>query len=262
MVEINGFTWTLLVVVYAALRTFDKDLRLPFLDRRIRAIEKRHGVPGMGAAEIQVLIWDAWDWDVDGGEKWTESAEWKDSVAREVLRPRVPVGSDVLEIGPGAGRWTETLVELARSLTLVDISSRCIEICRERFGHLDHVAFYVTSGSDLSFIADEQTDVVWSFDVFVHLAVADIEAYLAEFARVLRPGGQAIIHHAASGGVQGGWRSAMTTEEFAQLAMRSGFMVVEQFDSWGDLGEFVLSTHQDMISVIRKPASDRDHGRM
>ena len=84
-----------------------------------------------------MLIWDSWEWDADGGEKWTESEAWKDSVIREVLRPRVPEGSDVLEIGPGAGRWTETLAELAGSLTLVDISSRCIEICRDRFGHLE-----------------------------------------------------------------------------------------------------------------------------
>jgi SAM-dependent methyltransferase len=223
MVQTNGFAWTLLVVVYAACRMFDKDLRLPFLDRRMRAVEKRRGVPGMGAPEIQVLIWDSWDWDADGGEKWTESKGWKDSVIREVLR-------------------------------------RCIEICRERFGHLDHVTFFVTSGSDLSFIDDDQIDVVWSFDVFVHLAVPDIEAYVREFARVLRPEGQAIIHHAAGGGVQGGWRSAMTTEEF--LAMRAGFIVVEQFDSWGASGEYVLSTHQDMISVIRKPPTDRDDRRM
>jgi len=258
MVEINGFTWTFLVVVYAGCRTINKDLRLPFLDRRIRAIETSRGVPGMGASEIQVLIWDSWEWDVDRGEKWTESTAWKDSLIREVLRPRIPDGSDVLEIGPGAGRWTETLVELAGSLTLVDISSRCIEICRERFGHIDHVSFHVTSGSDLSFIDDERIDVVWSFDVFVHLAVADIKAYIREFARVLSRGGQAVIHHAAGGGVQGGWRSAMTREEFTEIAEEAGFQVVEQFDSWGDSREFVVSSHQDVISVIRKPSSYRD----
>ena len=255
MVEINGLTWTLLVVVYAGCRTVNKNLRLPFLDRRIRAIEKRRGVPGMGASEIQVLIWDSWEWDVDGGEKWTESSAWKDSLIRDVLRPRIPDGSDVLEIGPGAGRWTETLVELAGSLTLVDISSRCIEICQDRFGDQGHVSFHVNRGSDLSFIDDECIDVVWSFDVFVHLAVSDIKGYMAEFARVLRPGGQAVIHHAAGGGLQGGWRSAMTPEEFAEIAMGAGLIVVEQFDAWGTSREFVVSTHQDVISVIRKPSS-------
>ena len=256
MVEINGWTWTVLVVFYAACRKPAKNLRLPPLDRLIRNIEQRRGVPGMGASELQVLIWDSWNWDAHGGDEWTESDAWKRSVVTDVLRPRVPVGSDVLEVGPGAGRWTETLTELAGSLTLVDISSRCIEICRDRFGHLGVVSFHVTSGSDLSFIEDESIDVVWSFDVFVHLAVADIEAYISEFARVLRPGGHAVIHHADGGGLEGGWRSAMTAEEFSRLAVRAGFLVAEQFDSWGESGEFVVSTHHDVISVIKKPRLD------
>ncbi len=256
MVEVNGLTWTFLVVVYAGCRTINKDLRLPFLDRLIRDVENRHGIPGMGASELQVLIWDSWEWDADGGEKWTESGAWKDSVIREVLRPRVPEGSDVLEIGPGAGRWTEALAELAGSLTLVDISSRCIEICRDRFGHLDDVSFHVTSGSDLSFIDDERIDVVWSFDVFVHLAVADIKAYLSEFARVLRPGGQAILHHAAGGGLQGGWRSSMTNEEFTEMADDAGFRRRGAVRFMGRTRESSLFRNEhDLISVIRKPSS-------
>ncbi len=255
MVEINGVAWTSLVVIYAACRTVNKDLRLPFLDRRIRAIERRRGIPGMGASEIQVLIWDSWEWEADGGEKWSESEAWKDSVIREVLRPRVSEGCDVLEIGPGAGRWTATLAELAGSLTLVDISSRCIEICRDRFGHLGNVSFYVTAGSDLSFVDSERIDVVWSFDVFVHLALSDIEAYVYEIARILRPGGQAVVHHAASGGVQGGWRSGLTREEFTEMVVGAGLKVVEQFDSWGDSGEFAVPEQGDLITVIRKPPS-------
>jgi SAM-dependent methyltransferase len=257
MVQINGLTWTFLVIVYAGCRSLNKDLRLPFLDRRIRAVENRRGVPGMGASEIQMLIWDSWAWGNDGGEKWTESGPWKDSVIEEVLRPRVPMGSDVLEIGPGAGRWTEVLTEIAGSLTLVDISSRCIEICRDKFGKLDHVSFHVTSGSDLSFISDAQIDVIWSFDVFVHLAVTDIEGYVSEFARVLKPSGKAILHHAGGGGVHGGWRSALTNAEFREIAVRNGFDIDEQFDTWGDSGEFAVPEQQDVISVIRKPRIQR-----
>ncbi len=255
MIEINGLTWTSLVVVYGACRTINKDLRLPSLDRLIRAVENRRGVPGMGASELQALIWDNWDWSADGGEKWTESTAWKDSVIDEVLRPRIPEGSDVLEIGPGAGRWTEALAALSDSLTLVDISPRCIDICRDKFGHLSSVSFHVTSGSDLSFIDDASIDAVWSFDVFVHLAAADVKGYIAELARVLRSGGQAVIHHAAGGGIHGGWRSAMTNEEFTVIAEHAGFVVVEQFDSWGKSGAFAVPEEHDLISVIRKPPS-------
>jgi ubiquinone/menaquinone biosynthesis C-methylase UbiE len=253
MVEINGLTWTFLVILYASCRKVIMNVRIPFLDRLLRGIEVRRGVPGMGARELQVLIWDSWAWEAHGGDEWTESEAWKESVISEVLRPRVPEGSDVLEVGPGAGRWTATLADLAGTLLLVDISARCIEICQARFGHLDHISFYVTSGSDLQIIEDQRIDVVWSFDVFVHLTVADIEAYVSEFARVLRPGGHAVIHHAADGGTQGGWRSAMTTERLMEIANEAGLHVVEQFDSWGDTSEFALSNHQDMISVLRKP---------
>jgi ubiquinone/menaquinone biosynthesis C-methylase UbiE len=144
-------------------------------------------------------------------------------------------------------------------LILVDISPRCIEICQARFGHLDRVSFHVTSGSNVSFIDDESIDVVWSFDVFVHLALSDIEGYISEFARVLRPGGSATIHHAAGGGVQGGWRSALTREEFADIAERASFTVVEQFDSWGGSGEFAVPERLDLISVIRKPPIRAGH---
>ena len=45
----------------------------------------------------------------------------------------------------------------------------------------------------------------------------------------------------------------MTLEAFSEIAFRAGLSILEQFDSWGDESEFVLSNHGDMISVIRKP---------
>jgi hypothetical protein len=58
-------------------------------------------------------------------------------------------------------------------------------ICRERFVAADKVE-YVSSGNDL----------IWSFDVFVHVAPVDEAAYLPEVARVLTPEGVAVTHHA------------------------------------------------------------------
>ena len=54
-------------------------------------------------------------------------------------------------------------------------------------------------------ILDACVDRVWSFDVFVHTLAEDIEPYVAEITRVLKPGGRAIIHHARDG-QHIGWR--------------------------------------------------------
>ncbi len=98
--------------------------------------------------------------------------------------------------------------------------------------------------------------MIWSFDVFVHIAPDDVERYVAEFARILRPGGRAIIHHAAEGGLHGGWRSSMTAEMFASFAAANGFTLVEQFDAWGDEGQFDVRRYHDTVSVIEKPMTD------
>jgi hypothetical protein len=40
-------------------------------------------------------------------QQWTKA--WKDSVVARFLRPNVPEGGVVVEIGPGGGRWSEVL---------------------------------------------------------------------------------------------------------------------------------------------------------
>lgn len=257
MAETNGLRWTAYALFYALGRGVVKDLRIPRLDKWMRDLEDRTDSPGMGEARLQSLIWESWDWDRELGEEWTESEEWRQSVIDHVLLPRVQEGGCVLEVGPGAGRWTETLVAVAGSLVLVDISERCISICRDRFGHIGTVSFYVTQGSDLAVVSDESIDTVWSFDVFVHIHGADIARYVEEFSRVLKPGGRAVIHHADENGLRGGWRSAMTAKEFRRLAEVSGLEVEEQFNSWGKTEVFDVRYYGDVISVLRKPQRDR-----
>ena len=61
------------------------------------------------------------------------SSEWKRALIDDVLVRWIPAGAVVLEIGPGAGRWSEFLLERAFRLVLVDVSERPLELCRERF---------------------------------------------------------------------------------------------------------------------------------
>lgn len=198
--------------------------------------------------------WSTYDWSREG-EEWTASPEWKQALIDDVLLRYIPAGVATLEIGPGAGRWTEILAARASRLTLVDVSERALELCRERFGDDDHVSYVLSKGSELPGVASASIDAVWSFDVFVHLAPSDQAGYLKEIARVIAPGGIAVIHH-ADGRNRGrlpsrvGWRSPMSRNLFAALARDSGLSVQNQFNSWGTNGSYDLSAFGDAVTVL------------
>lgn len=184
--------------------------------------------------------------------EWTPSPEWKQSLTDEVLLPYIEPGRTVLEIGPGAGRWTETLQKIARRLILVDLWDKCIDPCKKRFSQCDNIEFFVNDGVSLGFIPSETIDFIWSFYVFVHVTPSDTEEYILEFSRVLKKGGRGIIHHAKEGGLHGGWRSRMTAELFSHMLQKHGLTIVSQFDSRGNDEQFNVRFHHDIITVFEK----------
>jgi SAM-dependent methyltransferase len=205
--------------------------------------------------------WTQWDWS-GRGEEWTASPEWKRGLIDDVLLRTIPAGGTVLEIGPGAGRWSEVLAPRADRLVLVDVAARVLEVCRERLGDQPHVRYVRSHGDDLPGVHDATVDAVWSFDVFVHVAPVDQSGYLAEIARVLRPGGVAVVHH-ADGRNRGalpsraGWRAPMSAGLFAALARERGLEVDEHIRSWSG-GRHDLGAFGDAITVLRKPALPLD----
>ena len=236
-----------------------------FVDRRLES-EQRRGVLGpahrrwrSNSAADNRDRWTHWDW-TGGGEEWNASAEWKQVLIDYVLIVWIPEDQVVLEIGPGAGRWSAVLQPRARRLILVDVTERALALCRERFAAAANVEYALSSGNDLPGIPDSSIDAIWSFDVFVHVAPVDQAAYLAEVARVLTAGGVAVIHHADGRNVgnlpsRQGWRSPMSRNLFATLAAECGLTVETQIDSWGPDGLYDLSAYHDVITVCRKTPS-------
>jgi len=199
--------------------------------------------------------WNEWDWSTHG-EEWTESEAWKTGLVEDVLLPNIPAGGTVLEIGPGAGRWSAILAERCVRLGVVDVAQKPLETVAKRLAGADNVDYLLTEGASLLGVGDRKVDAVWSFDVFVHIAPADQAAYLSEIARVLRPGGVAAIHHADGrdrGAVpsRAGWRAPMTVELFAALARDRGLRVETVVRDWSG-GRHGLGAYHDAITVLRR----------
>jgi len=235
----------------------------------------------------------AWPQD---GEEWSGQAAfcgqpyeaWKRALLEAFVRPHLSSEAVALEIAPGHGRWSEYLVEHAGEVHLVDLNASCIDHCRRRFEGREHVRYAVTDGTSLPGLEPGSVDFAWSYDSFVHMERDTIGAYLRELARVLRPGGTAVIHHAGrrhaalwlgslrrlglpgrklyqllSMGPRGlgdrdGDRSAMSRELFSRLAREAGLELLFQVDSWGEHGQYDCRRFGDVITGLRRPdRSDR-----
>lgn len=233
------------------------------LENRLLVIEGARGI--LGAAHRSYRdhsiahnkeLFRRWDWS-SGGEEWSVSPEWKASLVEDVLSPTIDRAGVILEIGPGAGRWTEFLVARANRLILVDVSERALEVCQQRFGDAADITYLLREDADLRGVPNASVDAIWSFDAFVHIAPIDVASYLTEIARVLRPGGVAVIHHSGrSQRGQGGWRSPMTAKLFANLARERGLAIDRQFDTWRG-GRFGVRANGDVITVLSPSAEER-----
>jgi len=165
-----------------------------------------------------------------------------------------------VEIGPGGGRNSERLKEVASLLFLVDLNDYALATCRERFkafkGRCD-IRYVKTDGVSLPGISDASVTFVYSWDSMVHCDKTVIEKYMEEFARVMKPGAKGFIHHTDYGArdvVQDidsapHFRSNMSKGEFARQAAKYGLLVTRQ-----DLLDWADEPSLDCISQFQKPA--------
>ena len=113
-------------------------------------------------------------------------------VAAELGRPHD--FGHALDFGCGLGRLTRSLGGRFRRCVAVDVSPRMIARARELNADVPTCEFVVSDADDLGAFASCSFDLVYSSIVLQHLpSAARIERYVAEFVRLLTPGGIAIF---------------------------------------------------------------------
>jgi SAM-dependent methyltransferase len=171
--------------------------------------------------------------------------------------------SVIVELACGRGRHSWQMRDWPNQKVVVDLVPENIAFCKQRFAGLNNFRFIVNNGVDLGQIADGSATAVFCYDDMVHFDHEIVYGYLREFARILRPGGMALLHHSNYPHNPGGdykanpsWRCYMPAGLFQDYAIKSGPEFVEQrCFSWGE------TTDIDALSLVAKPAADPDPKR-
>ncbi len=101
-------------------------------------------------------------------------------------------GKRVLDAACGEGYGSALLAGVAAAVTGVDIDAAAVDHARSVYAGRPNLRYETGSVAALP-LPDAAVDVVVSFETIEHLPAADQPAMLAEFARVLAPGGVLVI---------------------------------------------------------------------
>jgi SAM-dependent methyltransferase len=173
---------------------------------------------------------------------------------------RIPPGTDVIDLGCGAGVPMTRALAAERHVTGVDISARQIELARAAVPE----ATFVQADMTALDLAPESLDAVVAFYSLTHIPRADLPDLLAAVHGWLRPGGVLIASMGAQDSpdsVEGDWLGAPMffshhgAKKNRALVRRAGF----------ELEEAVVEAEPEdrhdalfLWVVGRRPAEDLD----
>jgi SAM-dependent methyltransferase len=114
-----------------------------------------------------------------------------------IVFPRLTPRSVVCELGPGTGRWSRHIIDRIPQgeLFLVDPSPWMVRFLTRYFADRRNVIARVNDGQSLPFSGQSSFDLVFSANTFVELTLGTIYLYARDIARLLRPGGWAILDY-------------------------------------------------------------------
>jgi SAM-dependent methyltransferase len=123
--------------------------------------------------------------------KLCSSDEWAEGLKRYVIPGAtngIDLGEHLLEVGPGPGRTTDILKDMAPKLTAVEIDPMLAEQLSKRTAGTN-VTVVEADGTDMPF-PDDHFSAAVSFTMMHHVPEVELQNKLfAEVARVVRTGG-------------------------------------------------------------------------
>ena len=178
------------------------------------------------------------DWEAPDMDRFFETGR---KIVAEALDDAPPGTSPprhhelAVEIGSGLGRVCAALSERFDRVVGIDVAEGMVSRAAELVDN-PAVTFQVGDGTSLRPLADRSADLVLSFTVFQHaLRPSVVEGYIAEAARVLRPGGVFVFQWNCSTGTRRWWLRRTVLD----LLHRSG---LRRRDRETDLAPFVGTT--------------------
>lgn len=113
------------------------------------------------------------------------------------IRPYVEKDTVALEIGPGRGAWSKTiLARNCKRLYAVDAAPAEHTHFWEHVGRNERATYIVGRDFELSEIPDGSIDFFFSFGVFCHLRPEMCESYARSLGRKMKPGANGFVMYA------------------------------------------------------------------
>jgi hypothetical protein len=108
------------------------------------------------------------------------------------IKPYVTGETTVLELGPGRGAWTRTMLG-AREIWCLDALSAEHNRFWEYVGDPANVRYVQVSDFSCSMLPDDAFDFLFSYDTLCHVSFDGIEAYVRNLRPKLRSGAHAFV---------------------------------------------------------------------
>ena len=144
------------------------------------------GRPSEPAIDPKRVVADGYDKIAERYFAWSDASPsptrlaWLDRAVR-----RIPLGTDVLDLGCGAGVPVTRALAAGRRVTGVDLSARQVELARR---NVREATFTQADMTTLD-LPPDSLDAVVAFYSLTHLPQAELPKLLASIHRWLRPGG-------------------------------------------------------------------------